>query len=212
MIEIQSLSHTYENKQNVLDNLSFDIQSGEYVALLGQSGAGKSTLMHILGLLESPSYGDYWLDGEHINQLKPKQKALIRNSKIGFIFQQYHLLPNMSVYDNIRLPWQYSQQNNHHHLDELITTLGLVPLLKKLPNQLSGGEQQRVAIARALINEPTLLLADEPTGALDEENGRIVMELLKKHREHRTVILVTHNQNIAEQCDRILALKDGTLS
>lgn len=210
MIEIKSLSQIY-NTTKVLNKISFSIQSGEYVALLGQSGAGKSTLMNVLGLLQKPQYGDYWLEGQHINKLNQNQKANLRNEKIGFIFQQYHLLPELSVYENIKLPWQYSRDHDHHHLDELVTTLGIIHLLKKKPSQLSGGEQQRVAIARSMINKPSLILADEPTGALDEKNGHNVMTLLQKHRANKTLLLVTHNQSIAEQCDRIIMLKDGQL-
>ena len=210
MIEIKSLSQIY-NTTKVLNKISFSIQSGEYVALLGQSGAGKSTLMNVLGLLQKPQYGDYWLEGQHINKLNKNQKANLRNEKIGFIFQQYHLLPELSVYENIKLPWQYSRDHDHHHLDELVTTLGIIHLLKKKPSQLSGGEQQRVAIARSMINKPSLILADEPTGALDEKNGHNVMTLLQKHRANKTLLLVTHNQSIAEQCDRIIMLKDGQL-
>lgn len=211
MIEIKTLSHAFNNTP-VLEELSFSIQNGEYVALLGQSGAGKSTLMHILGLLQTPQQGDYWLDGKHINQLNDTQKAHMRNQKIGFIFQQYHLLPELSVYENIKLPWQYSNEQDHHHLDDLVTSLGITHLLAKKPSQLSGGEQQRVAIARSMINKPSLLLADEPTGALDEENGNKVISLLKKHRANKTLVLVTHNHHIAETCDRIIMLKDGKLT
>ncbi|MEE2770083.1 MAG: ABC transporter ATP-binding protein [Pseudomonadota bacterium] len=211
MIEVKSLSHSF-NTTKVLDNISFTIHQGEYVALLGQSGAGKSTLMHILGLLQKPQYGDYWLNGQHINQLNNNQKAKLRNQKIGFIFQQYHLLSELSVFENIKLPWQYSNHQNHDHLDELVTSLGITHLLGKKPSQLSGGEQQRVAIARSMINSPSLLLADEPTGALDQNNGKNVMALLKKHRANKTLLLVTHNQTIAQQCDRIIQLKDGIIS
>ena len=211
MIEVKSLSHSF-NTTKVLDNISFTIHQGEYVALLGQSGAGKSTLMHILGLLQKPQYGDYWLNGQHINQLNNNQKAKLRNQKIGFIFQQYHLLSELSVFENIKLPWQYSNHQNHDHLDELVTSLGITHLLGKKPSQLSGGEQQRVAIARSMINSPSLLLADEPTGALDQNNGKNVMALLKKHRANKTLLLVTHNQTIAQQCDRIIQLKDGMIS
>ena len=211
MIEIKSLSHAFKTT-TVLEDISFTIQTGEYVALLGPSGAGKSTLMHILGLLQPPQYGDYWLNGQHINKLNKTQKAHMRNQTIGFIFQQYHLLPELSVYDNIKLPWQYSVEHDHHHLDELVTSLGIIHLLSKKPTELSGGEQQRVAIARSMINKPSLILADEPTGALDEENGNKVMHLLKQHRINKTLLLVTHNQKIAEACDRVIMLKDGKLT
>lgn len=210
MIEIKSLSQTF-NTSTVLKDISFTINHGEYVALLGPSGAGKSTLMNILGLLQNIQYGDYWLDGQHTNKLNNNQKANIRNKKIGFIFQQYHLLSELSVYENIKLPWQYTSEHDHTHLDELVTSLGIIHLLKKKPAQLSGGEQQRVAIARSLINNPTMILADEPTGALDEKNGINVMSLLKKHRANKTLLVVTHNQSIAEKCDRIIMLKDGNI-
>ena len=210
MIEIKSLNQTF-NTSTVLKDISFTINHGEYVALLGPSGAGKSTLMNILGLLQNIQYGDYWLDGQHTNKLNNNQKANIRNKKIGFIFQQYHLLSELSVYENIKLPWQYTSEQDHTHLDELVTSLGIIHLLKKKPAQLSGGEQQRVAIARSLINNPSMILADEPTGALDEKNGMNVMSLLKKHRANKTLLVVTHNQSIAEKCDRIIMLKDGNI-
>lgn len=212
MIEVNELSHSFDDKTNILKAVSFNISQGECVALLGPSGAGKSTLMHILGLLQPIDKGDYFLDGINIQDLTQNQKAHLRSKKIGFIFQHYHLLAELSVLDNIRLPWQYHQSHDYNHLDDLITSLGLTPLLKKKPSQLSGGEQQRVAIARALINHPSVLLADEPTGALDEGNGQLVMSLLKEKRADKTLIIVTHNPKIAEQCDRVLSLKDGKLT
>jgi putative ABC transport system ATP-binding protein len=212
MIEIKNLTFGYTHQPPILSNIDVTITGGEFVALLGPSGAGKSTLMHIMGLLTQLQQGDYWLDGIDTKTLTKKQQAQYRNQMIGFIFQQYHLLPNMSIKDNICLPWLYGQSQDQSHLDDLIESLGIDHLIEKKANQLSGGEQQRVAIARALINAPKLLLADEPTGALDEDNGERVMTLLRKHRKNRTIVLVTHNPLIAAQCDRIIALKDGQLT
>ena len=211
MIEIKHLNFGYQNQKPILHDINVTITDGEFVALLGPSGAGKSTLMHIMGLLAEIRQGDYWLFGKDTKQLSRKKQAQLRNELIGFIFQQYHLLPSLNIIDNICLPWLYGQSQDHPPLNDLIESLGITHLVHQKANQLSGGEQQRVAIARALINGPKLLLADEPTGALDEENGARVMALLRKHRKNRTIVLVTHNPDIASQCDRIITLKDGRL-
>lgn len=214
MIEFKNLCKSYKVHQrveNILQNVNLSIDRGERIALLGPSGAGKTTLMNILGLLDTQTSGQYWLEGIATNQYNQRSLAKVRNNKIGFIFQQYHLLPAFSIERNIQLPWRYGNKTHLDHYHELIDNLGLKPLLNKKPDQLSGGQQQRVAIARAMINQPELILADEPTGALDFATGEQVMSVLQNQPPKTTVIIITHNEKIAQRCNRTIKIMDGAV-
>ena len=199
-----------------LRGVSFDVQEGEFVAITGSSGSGKSTLMHIIGFLDKPTEGRYLLDGEDTSRFDDNKLAEIRNSKVGFIFQMYNLLPRTSVLDNVLLPTIYNKNDGKSKLEtrarQLLEKVGLSHRIEHRPNQLSGGEQQRVAIVRALINTPRLILADEPTGNLDSKSGQEVIEIIQKlNDEGRTIIMVTHEKEVAECARRILTLKDGRI-
>ena len=199
-----------------LRGVSFDVQEGEFVAITGSSGSGKSTLMHIIGFLDKPTGGRYLLDGEDTSRFDDNKLAEIRNSKVGFIFQMYNLLPRTSVLDNVLLPTIYNKNDGKSKLEtrarQLLEKVGLSHRIEHRPNQLSGGEQQRVAIVRALINTPRLILADEPTGNLDSKSGQEVIEIIQKlNDEGRTIIMVTHEKEVAECARRILTLKDGRI-
>ena len=200
----------------VLKGISLTVYSGESIAITGTSGSGKSTLMHLLGCLDTPTSGSYSIDGEVVSSLSREQLAKIRNKKIGFVFQKFHLLPDLTAIENVALPQLYAGNTEATALSHAKNMLELVQLQHRMdhyPYQLSGGQQQRVAIARALINKPSILLADEPTGNLDSESGANIMNLLKQlNREQKvTMILVTHEPTIARQADRIIQLKDGCI-
>lgn len=201
---------------SALRGISFGVGAGEFLAIMGSSGSGKSTLMHIIGLLDRLTSGKYLFDGEDTSRFSDAKLAGIRNQKLGFIFQAYNLLPKTSVLDNVILPTIYTPFINvgiaKKRALRLLEKVGLSHRVEHQPNQLSGGEQQRVAIARALINEPSLILADEPTGNLDSRSGQQVMEILQGlNEEGHTIIMVTHEQYVAECAKRILTLKDGQL-
>ena len=216
MIRMVNISKSYVggdgNKLEILKELTVTINKGEFVAIMAPSGTGKSTLMHIMGCLNRPSGGVYLLDGEEAALLSDSRLARIRNEKVGFIFQGFHLLPRLTAYENVTLPLLY----NHSTPGNGLKALGAVSMLERAshyPGQMSGGEQQRVAIARALINNPSLILADEPTGNLDEDNSNEVMKIFKGlHNEGRTIVLVTHDREIARIAERILWLIDGKLT
>lgn len=220
MIEIKNIVKTYKTGDvefNALDSVSFSIKDGEFVAIMGPSGSGKSTLMHILGALDSPTSGEYFLDGKNVSTLSDDQLADIRKEKIGFVFQSFNLLPRTTVLRNVMLPLIYEGIENKERekrAKEALRSAGLDENhFNHLSNQLSGGQIQRVAIARALVNNPTLILADEPTGNLDTKTGEIVLATFKKLNKElgRTVILITHEQDVAEHADRILFIRDGLL-
>lgn len=199
-----------------LKGISFAIEPGEFVAITGQSGCGKSTLMHILGCLDTPTCGDYIIDGINVAHMSRNQQARIRNQKLGFIFQKFHLLPDLTALDNVALPALYAGLSEHaarKKAQELLDMVQLGHRLDHFPYQLSGGQQQRVAIARSLINNPPILLADEPTGNLDSATGKAVMELFKElNRERKcTFVIVTHEPSIAEQAARVIELRDGLI-
>ena len=202
--------------QIVLKGVDFSVRRGEFIAILGPSGSGKSTLMNIIGCLDVPNEGEYYLSGNRIANMEEKELARIRNKEIGFVFQQFQLLPKLSALQNVELPLVYSRLKPADRQKRALEMLERVDLSNKIvnrPNQLSGGQQQRVAIARALSNNPTILLADEPTGALDQNTGRQVIELFKElHREGRTIIMITHDENIAKNAGRIVKILDGNLS
>ena len=219
LIRIQELSKVYvsgEVEVQALRDLALVVQPGELVAIMGASGSGKSTLMNILGCLDYPSRGEYYLDGVQVNGLDRNQLADIRNQKIGFVFQGFNLLPRTSAWENVELPLLYSRQHQRTDLKQLaLAALGQVGLGDRVghhPNQLSGGQQQRVAIARALVNQPAMLLADEPTGNLDSRTSVEILALFEAlNRQGMTILLVTHEHDIAAHARRIIEMKDGQI-
>ncbi|MBR5288733.1 MAG: ABC transporter ATP-binding protein [Clostridia bacterium] len=200
----------------VLKGIDLDIEEGEFLSILGPSGSGKSTLMNIIGCLDTPTAGTYTLHGRLIRDLDQKQLARIRSREIGFIFQQFQLLPRLNAIKNVELPLVYagvSQRERTRRAREMLMRVGLKDRMEHFPNQLSGGQQQRVAIARALATNPTLLLADEPTGALDQATGEQVMSLFHElHDEGRTIVMITHDLKIAKHASRVVSILDGELS
>ena len=216
MIEMSQLTKVYGlggQQVRAVDNVSLEVAAGEFVAIIGPSGSGKSTLMNLLACLDTPTGGAYRLDGEEVGTLDDDALSRVRNEKIGLVFQSYNLLPRMTALENVELPLLYGA----HHEDgkaarQALEAVGLGDRTHHWPNQLSGGQQQRVAIARALINDPAMVLADEPTGALDTRSGLEVMDILQQlNREGRTIILVTHEQVIAEHARRVISLRDGRI-
>ena len=215
IIETQNIIKEYGDGvvTKALCGISLKIQKGEFVAIMGPSGCGKSTLMHILGFLDRPTSGRYLFEGRDFSSFSDDQLASIRNEKIGFVFQSYNLLPRTTVFDNVRLPLFYSgRKQDEQVVARAIGAVGLTPRISHLPNQLSGGEQQRVAIARALVNEPSLILADEPTGNLDSKGGEQIMNILDElNDEGHTIIVVTHESETARFAKRIVKMKDGCI-
>jgi putative ABC transport system ATP-binding protein len=200
---------------HALDGVDLSIHKNEFVALMGPSGSGKSTLMNVLGCLDSPSSGKYALNGKDVGSMRDRQLSEIRNTELGFVFQSFNLLPRMSSLDNVALPLVYagvSSKQRRVRAQEMLELVGLGDRLKNKPNQLSGGQRQRVAIARALANEPSLVLADEPTGNLDSTTAQEIMEMLTKvNAQGNTIVVVTHEREIAEYAQRIIHLKDGRI-
>ena len=200
----------------VLRGIDLTIQEGEFLSVLGPSGSGKSTLMNIIGCLDTPTSGEYILHGRRVDDLAPDELARIRNQEIGFIFQSFQLLPRQDALSNVELPLIYAgmpRQQRRERAAEMLRRVGLENKMDHLPNQLSGGQQQRVAIARALATNPTILLADEPTGALDQKTGHQVMDLFHElHDEGRTIIMITHDRHIAQNASRLVRILDGVLS
>lgn len=218
LIEFKSLSKIYVMGDTVvkaIDNVSMKINKGEFVAIVGQSGSGKSTCMNIIGCLDVPTKGNYILGGQNVGAMSDNALAAVRNRMIGFIFQQYNLLPKLNVMENVELSMLYagySKGDRHRKCSEVLHRVGLSDKLKNRPNQLSGGQQQRVSIARALAGSPQVILADEPTGALDSRTGKEVLALLKElNAEGNTVVLITHDNEIAAQIPRIIRLEDGRI-
>lgn len=218
MIVAENLRKEYSDdgvKTVALEGVSFNIEKGEFLAIMGPSGSGKSTLMHVMGFLDRPSSGVYKFENQGIEDLDDDQLAFIRNNKLGFIFQFFNLLPRTTVFDNVRLPLTYtiiSEEEKKQRVLKAIESVGLSHRIKHLSNQLSGGEQQRVAIARAIVNNPSVIFADEPTGNLDSKSGQQIMEILQNLNEAgHTIILVTHEQYTAEMAKRIIKLKDGRI-
>lgn len=203
-----------ENQVKALDDVSFSVNKGEFLAIIGPSGSGKSTLLHVLGGVDTPTSGKVYMEGTDVYAQNESQLAIFRRRQVGLIYQFYNLIPVLNVTENMTLPvLMDARPVNEERLSELLDILSLKGREGHLPNQLSGGQQQRVSIGRALLNAPALLLADEPTGNLDSENSREIMKLLRYSNEvyHQTIIVITHDENIALQADRILALEDGRI-
>lgn len=217
ILKVENLCKTYgcgENEVHALDNVSFSVTKGEFIAIIGPSGSGKSTLLHILGGVDKPTSGKVFMDGSDVYAQNDEQLAIFRRRQVGLIYQFYNLIPVLNVTENITLPvLMDGQQVNDDRLKELLEVLKLKGREDHLPNQLSGGQQQRVSIGRALMNAPAIVLADEPTGNLDSRNSQEIVELLKlsNQKYNQTLIIITHDENIALQADRILAIEDGRI-
>jgi putative ABC transport system ATP-binding protein len=199
----------------VLRDIALTINNGEYAAIMGPSGSGKSTLLNMIGCLDRPTSGDYWLGGQNVSQLDDDQLSLIRGARIGFVFQSFNLINQLNVIENIEVPMYYQGSSEHEsagRAKELATMVGLGDRLEHRPSELSGGQQQRVAIARALANDPLIILADEPTGNLDSESGADILKILVRlHEQGKTLIVVTHDENIATRAERVIELFDGQI-
>ena len=218
ILRVENLTKIYgkgENEVRALDDVSFSVNKGEFIAVIGPSGSGKSTLLHILGGVDRPTSGRVLMDGKDVYAQNEEQLAIFRRRQVGLIYQFYNLIPVLNVTENITLPvLMDGQKVNRDRLKELITTLGLTGRENHLPNQLSGGQQQRVSIGRALMNAPAVVLADEPTGNLDSKNSKEIVDLLKISNEKygQTLIVITHDENIALQADRIISIDDGKIT
>lgn len=218
LITLRGATKTFgigDQATNALDDLSLEIQRGEFVAIMGPSGCGKTTLLNILGLLEKPTDGEYLFNGKNVERFSSSRKARIRNREIGFIFQNFNLVPSLTVLDNVVLPLYYRRGWSYKNLErasDLLKTFGLALREYYMPDQLSGGQMQRVAIARALINAPQIILADEPTGNLDSRNSEIIMqELTRLHRAGNTILMVTHNPDLLKYASRVIYMRDGKI-
>ena len=220
LIEMHGIRKSYyigkPNELEILHGIDLTVYPGEFVAIVGESGSGKSTLMNIIGVLDKPTTGVYTLDGVNIHDAKDNQLADIRNRKIGFVFQTYNLIGRQSALKNVELPMLYAGVpggERTRRAKEWLERVGMGERMKHQPNELSGGQKQRVAIARAMVNEPALILADEPTGALDSQTSRTVMDLFHEMHNtyHKTIVLITHNPELADECERVLTLRDGLI-
>ena len=219
LIEMNSICKSYRNigfETKVLKDVTLHIKEGDYVSIIGPSGSGKSTLMAIMGCLSQPTSGEYILDDEEVGKLNDRKLSRVRNEKIGFVFQAFHLLPGVTAMENVSLPLVYAKnppRNIKERARELLIKVGLKHRLHHTPGQLSGGEQQRVTIARSLINDPQIILADEPTGNLDSKNGVETMKTFDNLiKEGKTIILITHDQEVAQHADRIISIRDGQVA
>lgn len=218
MIDMRNITKTYDMgsiKVDALRGVSLFVKEGEFISIIGPSGSGKSTLMNMIGCLDTPSTGEYYLDGKEISTYNESQLSRVRNEKIGFIFQKFNLLPRMSAFENVELPLIYrgmSAEKRREKSIEALEKVGLSDRMNHKPTELSGGQQQRVAIARALAGDPPILLADEPTGNLDSKSGNDVINLIKKlSSEGKTIVLITHDPEVAEISQRIVTIRDGLL-
>ncbi len=217
ILKVEDLSKIYgegDTKVNALNNVSFSVERGEFVSIMGESGSGKSTLLHLIGGLDRANSGEIYIEGNKLSQIKPSKLTDYRRRQIGIIYQFYNLVPILTVKENIELPLLLDHRKpEKNKVDEIIKVLGLEGKLNSFPSQLSGGQQQRVAIGRAIITEPSIILADEPTGNLDSKNSNEIISYLKYtgKKYHQTILLVTHSENIALQTDRIIKLQDGKI-
>lgn len=221
MIHLENIiKRFYENQENeleILHGINIDIQKGEFVSIVGESGSGKTTLMNIIGVLDRPTEGTYILDGISIADAKDKELSHIRNQKIGFVFQNYNLISRTTALKNVELPMLYagiSKKERKERAEHFLEMVGMADRMTHKPDELSGGQKQRVAIARALANNPAIILADEPTGALDSETGRTIMDIFQKlnYEQGKTVVLITHSKELAEETGRIITLQDGRIT
>ena len=204
------------NELEILHGIDLDVNEGEFVSIVGASGSGKSTLMNMIGVLDRPTEGTYWLDGTDVQDAQDDELSQIRNRKIGFVFQNFNLISRTNARKNVELPMMYAgipQKKRTQRAEELLDLVGMADRMDHQPNELSGGQEQRVAIARAMANDPAIILADEPTGALDSKTGRMVMDLFHRlNREQgKTIVLITHNQELAAETSRVLTMRDGIL-
>ncbi len=220
LIHMKGIVKTYylgqPNELEILHGIDVDVEQGEFVAIVGESGSGKSTLMNIIGALDRPTSGEYYLDNENVSQLDDYDLSNIRNRKIGFVFQNFCLISRTNAIENVELPMLYagaSAKERRERAEELLEMVGMKERARHNPNELSGGQKQRVAIARAMINDPAIILADEPTGALDSKTGRMVMDLFHKlHVEqHKTIVFITHSRELAKETSRIVTIRDGEI-
>jgi putative ABC transport system ATP-binding protein len=218
LIDMRDLWKTYEmgsEKVHALHGVSFDVKKGEYIAITGPSGSGKSTLMNLIGCLDTPSKGEYWLNGKNVSEMDDDELARIRNQEVGFVFQTFNLLARATALHNVELPLIYGgvgSAKRHEMATKALAAVDLADRVTHRPNELSGGQRQRVAIARALVNHPSILLADEPTGALDTHTSMEIMDLFERlHGEGNTVVLVTHEHDIAARAHRIISIRDGEI-
>ncbi|HLM03073.1 MAG TPA: ABC transporter ATP-binding protein [Pyrinomonadaceae bacterium] len=218
LIAMRSIWRTYQmgsEELHALRDVSFDVQKGEYLAIIGPSGSGKSTLMNLIGCLDSPSQGNYWINGNLVSEMTDDELARIRNKEIGFVFQTFNLLPRATALHNVELPLIYAgigASQRHERAQSALASVELGDRVLHRPNELSGGQRQRVAIARALVNRPSILLADEPTGALDSKTSVEIMALFEKlHADGNTIIVVTHEADVAERAHRVLTIRDGQI-
>ena len=218
LMKIENLTKVYgagENEVRALDGVSFSVEKGEFLAIIGPSGSGKSTLLHIMGGVDRPTSGKVWINGQDVYAQNEEQLAIFRRRQVGLIYQFYNLIPVFNVVENITLPvLMDGRKVNEERLAELLDVLGLKDRKNNLPNQLSGGQQQRVSIGRALMNTPSVVLADEPTGNLDSRNSQEILELLRSsnRKYHQTLIVITHDESIALQADRVIAIEDGRIT
>ena len=204
------------NELEILHGINLTVNKGEFVSIVGESGSGKSTLMNIIGVLDRQTQGDYYLEGQDVNGMSDEVRSAIRNRRIGFVFQNFNLLPRANALKNVMVPLLYGEEhskNGKEHAMEMLKMVGMEDRADHIPNELSGGQKQRVAIARAMINDPAIILADEPTGALDSKTGHMVMDLFHKlHEEQgKTIVLITHSQELAQETERIVTLLDGQI-
>lgn len=219
LIELKGINKTYKNgdqELRVLKNIDLEVEKGEFVAIMGPSGSGKSTLMNVIGLLDRPTSGEYFLEGQEVGNLSEKKLARVRNEQIGFVFQQFFLLSKLNAFQNVELPLIYAgvhPAKRKEIAEQYLEKVELGSRMHHLPSELSGGQKQRVAIARALVNRPAIVLADEPTGALDTKTGEQIMDLLTKlNQEGKTIIMVTHEPEIAAFANRRIVIRDGVIS